>query len=97
MPSISWIALLNLVPTIASLRYFRTCIRINNHFVIRHLIKHECFAPILDLAAEEAGRDNLVSASCQEFFENIRKVSFQWLLSIFLSFSVADTKHGSTA
>lgn len=48
----------------------------NNHFVIRHLIKHDCFAPILALTAEEAGRDNLVSASCQEFFENIRKVCF---------------------
>lgn len=62
--------------TTASVRYFRTCIRINNHFVVRHLIKHECFAPILTLATEEAGRDNLVSAACQEFFENIRKVSF---------------------
>ncbi|KAF8318269.1 DUF625-domain-containing protein [Clavulina sp. PMI_390] len=59
---------------LAALRYFRTCIRINNHFVIRHLIKQECFSPILALAAEEADRDNLVSASCQEFFEHIRKV-----------------------
>lgn len=59
---------------IAALRFFRVCLKMNNNFLLRHLIKHEVFSPILDLSAKEAKRDNLINAACQEFFEHIRKV-----------------------
>ncbi|KAF9513249.1 hypothetical protein BS47DRAFT_980933 [Hydnum rufescens UP504] len=58
---------------LAALRYFRVCIRLNNQFIIRHLIKHDVFDAILELTEREAARDNLITGSCQEFFEHIRK------------------------
>lgn len=38
-------------------------------------MKHEVFLPILELTAQEAPRDNLLSSCCQEFFEHIRRVN----------------------
>lgn len=59
---------------IAALRCLRICSKVNNNFLLRHFIKNELFAPILELALRECKRDNLVSSACQEFFEGIRKV-----------------------
>lgn len=39
-----------------------------------HLIKLDVFKPILDLTIQESRRDSLLSASCQEFFEHMRRV-----------------------
>ncbi|KAF9062224.1 component of IIS longevity pathway SMK-1-domain-containing protein [Rhodocollybia butyracea] len=37
------------------------------------LMKHDIFKPILDLTIQESRRDNLLSCSCQEFFEHMRR------------------------
>jgi protein phosphatase-4 regulatory subunit 3 len=36
-------------------------------------MKHDILKPILDLTIQESRRDNLLSCSCQEYFENMRK------------------------
>lgn len=59
----------------AGLRFFRICLRINNRPLFTHLHKHECFTPIVTLTVREARRDNLLSSTCQELFEYMRKVS----------------------
>jgi protein phosphatase-4 regulatory subunit 3 len=59
----------------AALRVFRACFRSSNGFITRHLIKHDGVLPIIELTAREARRDNMLSSTCQEFFEYIRRVS----------------------
>jgi protein phosphatase-4 regulatory subunit 3 len=39
-----------------------------------HLMKLDVFKPILDLTIQESRRDSLLSASCLEFFEHMRRV-----------------------
>ncbi|KIO16917.1 hypothetical protein M407DRAFT_230281 [Tulasnella calospora MUT 4182] len=62
---------------LAALRFFRVCLKMNNNFFIRHLIKNEVFLPILELSQKEAKRDNLINCACQEFFEHARKLADQ--------------------
>lgn len=58
----------------AAFRYFRVLLRLNNRNLFNHLMKIDAFGPILDLTLRESRRDNLLSSTCQEFFEHIRKV-----------------------
>jgi len=39
-------------------------------------MKQDILKPILDLTIQESLRDNLLSCSCQEYFEHMRKVRF---------------------
>lgn len=63
-----------IIRLLAALRFFRICLRMNNRNLFSHIHKHECFTPITQLAIREARRDNLLSSTCQEFFEFMRKV-----------------------
>jgi hypothetical protein len=58
----------------AALRFFRTCLRLNNNNLLNHLKKHQVFLPILKLTHRESKRDNLLSSCCQEMFEAMRRV-----------------------
>ncbi|KAH8118659.1 DUF625-domain-containing protein [Phellopilus nigrolimitatus] len=58
---------------LAALRFFRICLKMNNRNLFTHMHKHECFTPIANLAVREARRENLLSSTCQEFFEYMRK------------------------
>jgi protein phosphatase 4 regulatory subunit 3 len=58
----------------AALRFFRICLKMNNRNLFNHLYKHDCFTPITDLTVREAKKENLLSSTCQEFFEFMRKV-----------------------
>ncbi|KAI0268330.1 component of IIS longevity pathway SMK-1-domain-containing protein [Gloeopeniophorella convolvens] len=58
---------------LAALRFFRIHLKINNRNFLNHLIKLETFKPIIELTAKESHRDTLVSSSCQEFFEFMRR------------------------
>ncbi|KAG8897079.1 Platinum sensitivity protein [Tulasnella sp. 403] len=66
---------------LAALRFFRVCIKMNNNFLLRHLAKNDLFAPLLELTLKEARRDNLINASCQEFFEYIRKENIRFIIN----------------
>lgn len=69
---------------IAALRFFRIHLKNNNRNFLNHLIKLEVFRPIFELTIKESRRDTLVSSSCQEFFEFMRRVRhphiFLWLI-----------------
>lgn len=67
-----WLILMRFPP--AAFRFFRICLRINNRNLFNHLIKLDVLQPIVDLAVKESVRDNLISSSCQEFFDHLRKV-----------------------
>jgi hypothetical protein len=58
----------------AALRYFRACLKTNNHFIIRHLPKQDLILPLIELLETEGPSDNMLSSACLEVFEIIRKV-----------------------
>ena len=58
----------------AAFRIFRLLLKQNNANSHAQIMKHDILKPILDLTIQESRRDNLLSCSCQEYFENIRKV-----------------------
>lgn len=59
----------------AAIRFFKACIKTNNHFLHRHLTKNDLVLPLIELLEGEGPRDNLLSSSCLDVFEVIRKVS----------------------
>jgi protein phosphatase-4 regulatory subunit 3 len=50
-------------------------LRINNHFIHRYYTKNDLLAPLIVLLEEEGGRDNMLSSSCMDVLDWIRKVS----------------------
>ncbi|TBU63354.1 component of IIS longevity pathway SMK-1-domain-containing protein [Dichomitus squalens] len=75
---------------LASFRFFRTCLRLKNGNIFKHLIKHDVFQPILELTTRESKRDNLVSSTCLEFFDFMRRENIKELIHHCM------TKHGDT-
>ncbi|TFK66581.1 DUF625-domain-containing protein [Pluteus cervinus] len=57
----------------ASFRIFRLLLKQNNANLNNIVMKHDILKPILDLTLLESRRDNLLSCSCQEYFESMRK------------------------
>lgn len=66
---------------LAAFRFFRLLLRQNNANMTTQVLKHDIIKPILDLTIQESRRDNLLSCSCQEYFEVIRRVSVTMKLS----------------
>ncbi|KAJ8698742.1 Platinum sensitivity protein [Pleurotus ostreatus] len=64
----------------AAFRFFRILVKQNNRNMHQHLLKHDIFKPILDLTLQESRRDNLLSSSCHELFEIIRKENMKELI-----------------
>ncbi len=60
---------------VAAFRFFRVLLRLNNRNLFNHLMKIDAMKPLLDLTIRESRRDNLLSSTCKEFFEYIRKVT----------------------
>ncbi|THG97475.1 hypothetical protein EW026_g4525 [Hermanssonia centrifuga] len=58
---------------LAAFRYFRVLLRLNNRNIFVHLMKIDIFSALLDITIRESKRDNLLSSTCQEFFEFMRK------------------------
>ncbi|KAJ7591477.1 component of IIS longevity pathway SMK-1-domain-containing protein [Mycena floridula] len=57
----------------AAFRIFRLFLRQRNANLQTQVLKMEILKPILDLTIQESRRDNLLSCSCQEYFEQIRR------------------------
>ncbi|KAF8897883.1 component of IIS longevity pathway SMK-1-domain-containing protein [Infundibulicybe gibba] len=64
----------------ASFRLFRLLLKQNNPTMHNLLMRQDILEPILDLTLRESRRDNLVSCSCQEFFEQMRRDNMkEWI------------------
>ncbi|KAG5639701.1 hypothetical protein H0H81_005884 [Sphagnurus paluster] len=57
----------------AAFRIYRLLLRQNNNNIHNQIIKNDILKPILDLTIQESRRDNLLSCSCQEYFDTIRR------------------------
>ncbi|KTW25915.1 hypothetical protein T552_03189 [Pneumocystis carinii B80] len=66
---------------LASLRYFRTCIGLNDEFYSRHFIKNNLFSYVLTVYMETNRYDNLLSSACLEFFDVIRKENMKSIVN----------------
>ncbi|KAI0686629.1 hypothetical protein C8Q76DRAFT_803880 [Earliella scabrosa] len=75
---------------LAAFRFFRTCLRLKNGNILKHLIKHDIFTPILDLTTRESRRDNLVSLICLEYFDFMRRENIKELIQRCM------TRHGDS-
>ncbi|KIL70395.1 hypothetical protein M378DRAFT_156518 [Amanita muscaria Koide BX008] len=64
----------------AAFRIFRLLLKQNNQNSFRQIIKLDILQPILDLTLQESRRDNLLSCSCQEFFEHMRRDNLKELI-----------------
>ena len=66
----------------ASFRIFRLLLKQNNPNTHAQIMKHDILKPIIDLTIQESRRDNLLSCSCQEYFDTMRRVSTLFLSGI---------------
>ncbi|KAI0050231.1 DUF625-domain-containing protein [Auriscalpium vulgare] len=66
---------------LAALRFFRAHLRNNNRNFFIHIIKLDIFQSILDLTVKESRRDTLLSSSCLEFFEYLRRENVKELIA----------------
>ncbi|KAG4302738.1 hypothetical protein PCK1_001093 [Pneumocystis canis] len=66
---------------LASLRYFRTCIGLNDEFYNRHFIRNNLFNPILSAYIEINCHDNLLSSAYLEFFDIIRRENMKSIVN----------------
>ncbi|KAF9384342.1 Platinum sensitivity protein [Podila verticillata] len=57
---------------LCALRFFRTCIGLNDDFYVRYLIKHNVAQHVVDLLLSTNNKNNLLNSACIEFFEYIR-------------------------
>ncbi|KAG7447518.1 DUF625-domain-containing protein [Guyanagaster necrorhizus] len=64
----------------AAFRFFRLLLKQNNSNIHGQVMKFDIFKPILDLTLRESRRDNLLSCSCQEYFEHMRRENMKDLI-----------------
>jgi len=58
---------------LTAMKFFRTCISLQDQFYANQIMKSGSFDPILDIVIETMPRDNLLNSACLELFEFVRK------------------------
>lgn len=64
-----------------ALKFFRTCVGLQDEFYIRHMIKFRLFEPILNVVVETMPKDNLLNSACLEFFEFVRRENLKHIIT----------------
>ncbi|PPQ70709.1 hypothetical protein CVT26_014633 [Gymnopilus dilepis] len=64
----------------SAFRIFRLLLKQGNPNSYNQMMKLDVLKPILDLTLQESLRDNLLSCSCQEFFDHIRRDNIKELI-----------------
>ncbi|KAK5127879.1 hypothetical protein LTR85_004996 [Meristemomyces frigidus] len=65
---------------LTALKWFRTCIGLQDEFHNRQLIQHRLFEPILNIVYETMPKDNLLNSACLELFEYIKREGIKQLI-----------------
>ncbi|KAI9852579.1 MAG: Platinum sensitivity protein [Thelocarpon superellum] len=65
---------------LTALKFFRTCIGLQDEFYNRQLMQNHLFEPILNIVYETMPRDNLLNSACLELFEFIKRENIKALL-----------------
>lgn len=66
---------------LTALKWFRTCIGLQDEFHNRQLIQHSLFDPVVDIVYETMPRDNLLNSACLELFEFISREKIGQLMA----------------
>jgi protein phosphatase 4 regulatory subunit 3 len=65
---------------LTALKWFRTCIGLQDEFHNRQLIQHGLFEGIIAIVEETMPRDNLLNSACLELFEFIKREGVKQLI-----------------
>lgn len=65
---------------LAALKWFRTCVGLQDEFHNRQMIASSLFDPILGIVEATMPRDNLLNSACLELFEYIKRESVKQLV-----------------
>ncbi|KAI9723538.1 MAG: Platinum sensitivity protein [Chrysothrix sp. TS-e1954] len=65
---------------LVAIKYFRTCIGIQDEFHLRQIKDHRLLEPVLNLIIATMPRDNLLNSACLELFEYIRREGLKSLI-----------------
>ncbi|KAJ6458623.1 component of IIS longevity pathway SMK-1-domain-containing protein [Mycena vitilis] len=76
----------------AAFRIFRLLLKLNNANLHSQVMKHDVLKPILDLTLRESRRDNLLSCSCHEYFEQMRKDNMKDMIKFCMTRHEADIR-----
>lgn len=63
-----------------ALKWFRTCIGLQDEFHNRQMMQNSLFDPILRIVEETMPRDNLLNSACLELFEYIKREGLKQLI-----------------
>ncbi|KAI9845715.1 MAG: Platinum sensitivity protein [Sclerophora amabilis] len=66
---------------LTALKFFRTCVGLQDDFYNRQITASKLFGPILDIVYETMPRDNLLNSACLELFEFIKRENLKYLVS----------------
>ncbi|KAH0565012.1 hypothetical protein GP486_001597 [Trichoglossum hirsutum] len=66
---------------LTALKFFRTCVGLQDEFYNRQIMHNRLFEPILDIVYETMPRDNLLNSACLEFFEFIKRENLKPLIT----------------
>ncbi|KAL8698459.1 MAG: hypothetical protein Q9224_001839 [Gallowayella concinna] len=58
---------------LTALKFFRTCIGLNDDYYVQQMTKNFLFEPILNIVYDTMPRDNLLNSVCLELFEYIKR------------------------
>ncbi|KAJ7887515.1 component of IIS longevity pathway SMK-1-domain-containing protein [Mycena olivaceomarginata] len=76
----------------AAFRIFRLILKLNNGNLHTEVMKYDVLKPILDLTLRESTRDNLLSCSCQEYFDYMRRENMKDLIKFCMTHHEADIR-----
>ncbi|KAG9564586.1 DUF625-domain-containing protein, partial [Aureobasidium melanogenum] len=65
---------------LTALKWFRTCVALNDEHHNRDMITKGVFDPILDIVYQTMPRDNLLNSACLELFEFIKRENLKQLV-----------------
>lgn len=65
---------------LTALKWFRTCIGLQDEFHNRQMTQNGLFDPILAIVEETMPRDNLLNSACLELFEYVKRESIKQLI-----------------
>ena len=58
---------------LTALKFFRTCVSLQDQFYVDQMIENDTFALILDVVLQTLPRDNLLNSACLEMFEFVKR------------------------
>ena len=65
---------------LTALKWFRTCVGLQDEFHNRQMIQNSLFDPILGIVEETMPRDNLLNSACLELFEYVKREGVKQLI-----------------